>query len=151
MVNYKLIGAVAVVAIGLSACSSASNNKGGMLKDGTGKVIGRYDVLNETDARANWDVNQNGVNEKVSSYKNNTLQGVDYYDDTNGAKTKSVAFANGKPSRVVVFDKEGKAVRGNVVVDQNTNAGREVTLPAKNKKVTFNGDGTTTVSAVESK
>jgi len=150
MVKYKMIAVLFTAALLVPACKTASN-KGGAMKDGSGKVIGRYDVLNDHDAKANWDMNQNGISERVSSYKDNSLTNVEYYDDANGAKTKSVNFANGKPSDVVVYDKEGKAVRGNVAIDQNTNAGREVVLPSKNKRVTFNGDGTTTVAPVETK
>lgn len=138
---------VAIAAVALNCGSTKSS----VLKDNGGKVIGRYDTMNDHDAKALFDTNQNGVNERVSTYKDNKLTGVEYFDDKTGAKTKTVAVKDGKPEAVTVYDKEGKAVRGDVTLDQASGAAKEVNLPAKNKKVVFNGDGTVTVSEIPKK
>ncbi len=143
-----IISTIAVAAVSLNCGTSAKTQQ---LKDGSGKVIGRYDTMNDSEAKALFDANQNGVNEKVTSYKDKKLTSVEYFDDKNGAKTKTVSFKDGKPEEVKIYDKAGKEVRGDVVYDQAKGQAKEVTLPAKSKKVTFNGDGTVSVSNLEKK
>jgi hypothetical protein len=143
-----IISTIAVAAVSLNCGTSAKTQQ---LKDGSGKVIGRYDTINDSDAKAVFDLNQNGVNEKVSSYKDKKLTAVEYFDDKSGAKTKTVSFKDGKPEEVKVYDKTGKEVRGDVIYDQTKGQAKEVNLPAKSKKVTFNGDGTVSVSNLEKK
>ena len=138
MVKSTLIAAtLALVAVTLNCGTSAKSQA---LKDGSGKVIGRYDTMNDNEAKAVFDTNQNGVNERVASYKDKKLSSVEYFDDKSGAKTKQVSFKDGKPEGVKVFDKNGKEVRGDVVMDPAKGQAKEVTLPAKSKKVVFNGD-----------
>ena len=149
MVKSKTIVILSVCAAFAMHCGTSA--KSTVLKDPNGKVIGRYDTLSDSEAKANFDVNKNGVNEKVSSYKDKKLVGVEYFDDKTGKKTKAVALKDGKPDSVKVFDKEGKEVRGDVALDPAKNTAKEVTLPAKKKKVTFNGDGTVSVTAIEAK
>lgn len=146
--STSIVAAIAVAAVALNCGTSAKSQQ---LKDGAGKVIGRYDTLNDSEAKALFDTNQNGINEKVTSYKDKKLTSVEYFDDKSGSKTKTVSFKDGKPETVKVFDKNGKEVRGDVVLDQEKGQAKEVTLPAKNKKVIFNGDGTVSVSTVEKK
>ncbi len=141
----------ALVACAAIAMNCSTGEKSSVLKDGNGKVIGRYDKLSDSEARAAFDVNQNGVSERVASYKDAKITSVEYFDDKSGNKTKNVGFKDGKPETVKVFDKEGKEVRGDVLLDPAKNSTKEVVLPAKSKKVTFNGDGTLTVSPVEKK
>lgn len=136
-----------VAAVALNCGSSKSS----VLKDSGGKVIGRYDTMNDHDSKALFDINQNGVNERVSTYKDNKLTGVEYFDDKTGTKTKAVSVKDGKPDAVTVYDKDGKAVRGDVMLDQASGSAKEVNLPAKNKKVVFNGDGTVSVSEIPKK
>lgn len=143
-----ILSAAGLVAVSLNCGTSAKSQQ---LKDGAGKVIGRYDTLNDNEAKALFDTNQNGINEKVSSYTDKKLTSVEYFDDKSGAKTKTVSFKDGKPDTVKVFDKNGKEVRGDVVLDKEKGQAKEVTLPAKSKKVTFNGDGTVSVSNLEKK
>jgi hypothetical protein len=149
MLNVKSL--ILPVASALLALNCGTSAKSQQLKDGNGKVIGRYDVLSDSEAKANFDVNQNGVNERVASYKDQKLVAVEYFDDANGTKTKAVRFKDGKPESVTVFDKNGREVRGDVAYDTEKNAAKEVTLPAKNKKVIFNGDGTVSVVTIENK
>lgn len=139
---------IALVAVTLNCGTSAKSQA---LTDKAGKVVGRYDTLSDTEAKALFDANQNGVNEKVSTYKDKKLSTVEYFDDKSGVKTKAVSFKDGKPDGVKVYDKNGKEVRGDVVLDQAKGEAKEVTLPAKNKKVVFNGDGTVSVSDAEKK
>jgi hypothetical protein len=147
MLNVKhLILLVASAVLTLNCGTSAKSQQ---LKDGNGKVIGRYDVLSDSEAKANFDVNQNGINERVASYKDQKLVAVEYFDDANGTKTKAVQFKDGKPESVKVFDKSGKEVRGDVAYDTASNSAKEVTLPSKSKKVIFNGDGTVSVTSIE--
>jgi hypothetical protein len=142
MVKSTLIATtIALAAVSLN-CGTSTKSQA--LKDPAGKVIGRYDTMSDSDAKALFDNNQNGVNEKVSSYKDKKLTSVEYFDDKSGTKTKAVSFKDGKPDGVKIYDKEGKEVRGDVVLDNGQT--KEVTLPAKNKKVVFNGDGTVSVS-----
>lgn len=147
MVKAKTIAFLTVCAAFAAHCGSSAKSQ--VLKDPNGKVIGRYDTLSDSEAKANFDTNQNGINEKVSSYKDKKLVGVEYFDDKTGKKTKSVAMKDGKAEAVKIFDKEGKEVRADVAYDPAKNAAKEVTLPAKKKKVTFNGDGTVSVTAIE--
>ncbi|MCS6972603.1 MAG: hypothetical protein NZL89_06215, partial [Leptospiraceae bacterium] len=119
--------------------------KSQQLKDAGGKVIGRYDVLSDTEARASFDLNQNGVNERVATYRDKQLVNVDYFDDASGTKTKSVSMKDGKPESVRVYEKGG-SVRGEVIYDSSKNTAKEVILPGKNKKVVYNNDGTLSVS-----
>lgn len=149
MVKSKTIAFLSVCAAFALHCGTSA--KSTVLKDPAGKVIGRYDTLSDSEAKANFDVNQNGISEKVSSYKDKKLVGVEYFDDATGKKTKTVALKDGKPDSVKVFDKAGKEVRGDVALDPAKNTTKEVTLPAKHKKVTFNGDGTVSVTAIETK
>lgn len=149
MVKSTLYAALAACAAIAMNCSTGE--KSSVLKDSAGKVIGRYDKLNDSDAKAAFDMNQNGVSERVASYKDEKITGVEYFDDKSGNKTKSVNFKDGKPETVKVFDKAGKEVRGDVLLDSAKNSTKEVVLPAKSKKVTFNGDGTLTVSPIEKK
>lgn len=148
MLNPKIPMLIGIVAVVLQCGTSAKSQQ---LKDGSGKVIGRYDVLNDSEAKASFDVNQNGVSERVASYKDRKLTNVEYFDDATGTKTKSVQFQDGKPAAVRVYDKDGKEVRGDVAYDTQRDTAREVILPAKNKRVTFNGDGTVSVSEIEKK
>ncbi len=149
MLNLKSL--ILIVASAVLALNCGTSAKSQQLKDSNGKVIGRYDVLSDSEARANFDVNQNGVNERVASYKDQKLVAVEYFDDSNGTKTKTVQFKDGKPESVKVFDKNGKEVRGDVAYDTANNTAKEVTLPAKSKKVIFNGDGTVSVTNIENK
>ncbi|MFZ5627880.1 MAG: hypothetical protein ACOY5B_02045 [Spirochaetota bacterium] len=149
MLNVKSL--ILLVASAVLALNCGTSAKSQQLKDSNGKVIGRYDVLSDSEAKANFDVNQNGVNERVASYKDQKLVAVDYFDDANGTKTKAVQFKDGKPESVKVFDKNGKEVRGDVAYDTAKNSAKEVTLPAKSKKVIFNGDGTVSVTNIEKK
>jgi antitoxin component YwqK of YwqJK toxin-antitoxin module len=149
MLNVKPL--ILIVASAVLALNCGTSAKSQQLKDGNGKVIGRYDVLSDSEAKANFDVNQNGVYERVASYKDQKLVAVEYFDDANGTKTKAVRFKDGKPESVTVFDKNGKEVRGDVAYDAEKNAAKEVTLPAKKKKVIFNGDGTVSVVTIENK
>lgn len=149
MSNVKTIAIMAACAAITLNCGTSAKSQ--QLKDGSGKVIGRYDVLNDDEAKASFDVNQNGVNERVASYKDSKVTSVEYFDDANGNKTKAVSFKDGKPETVKVYDKAGKEVRGDVAYDTAKNSAKEVTLPAKNKKVVFNGDGTVSVSTIEKK
>lgn len=147
MVKSKTI--VFLTACAAFALNCGTSTKSTVLKDPQGKVIGRYDTLSDSEAKANFDVNQNGISEKVSSYKDKKLVGVEYFDDKTGKKTKAVAMKDGKPEAVKIYDKDGKEVRGDVVLDPAKGSAKEVTLPAKKKKVTFNGDGTLSVTAIE--
>jgi hypothetical protein len=150
MVKVKSITILTACAAFALHCGTSA--KSTTLKDPAGKVIGRYDATGDSDAKALFDTNQNGVNEKVSSYKDKKLVSVEYFDDKNGTKTKAVSFnKDGKPEGVKIFDKEGKEVRGDVVLDAEKSTAKEVTLPGKNKKVVFNADGTTSVSDLEKK
>jgi hypothetical protein len=149
MLNVKTLILIVASIVLVLHCGTSSKSQ--QLKDGTGRVIGRYDVLSDSEARANFDVNQNGINERVASYKDKKLVAVEYFDDTTGAKTKTVQFRDDKPESVNVFDKSGKEIRGNVVYDLEKNTAKEVILPAKSKKVIFNGDGTVSVTDIENK
>jgi hypothetical protein len=146
MFKTKFLIAVAAC---LAALQCGSSTQSTVLKDKDGKPYGRYDTISDTEAKANFDANQNGINERVSTYKENQLTAVEYFDDKSGAKTKAVSMKEGKPESVKVYDKEGKDVRGDVLFDQGK--AKEVILPAKNKKVIFNPDGTTTVTGTEAK
>lgn len=148
MLNSRIPMLIGIVGVALQCGTSAKSQQ---LKDGSGRVIGRYDVLNDSEAKANFDVNQNGTFERVASYKDQKLTNVEYFDDATGAKTKSVMFQDGKPAAVRVYDKNGREVRGDVAYDTQRETAREVTLPAKNKRVVFNGDGTVSVSELEKK
>jgi len=145
---FKTKSIIAVAAC-IAALQCGSSTQSSVLKDKDGKPYGRYDTISDTEAKANFDTNQNGINERVSTYKENQLTAVDYFDDKSGAKTKAVSMKDGKPENVKVYDKEGKEVRGDVSFADGK--AKEVTLPAKNKKVTFNPDGTTTVTSTEKK
>jgi hypothetical protein len=149
MLTSKSMPVIVIAAAFALNCASA--DKSTVLKDPQGKVIGRYDVMSDTDARASFDLNQNGISEKVSSYKDKKLVNVDYFDDKSGIKTKAVSLVDGKPTEVKVYDDKGKDVRGDATIDTATNSAKEVLLPAKNKKVVFNGDGTLSISTVEKK
>lgn len=149
MLNVKTL--ILVLASAVLALNCGTSAKSQQLKDDSGKVIGRYDILSDSEAKANFDANQNGVSERVASYKDQKLVSVDYFDDASGNKTKAVQLKDGKPESVKVFDKEGKEVRADVAYDTNSNAVREVILPARNKKVTFNSDGTVSVTNLENK
>ncbi|HRP70458.1 MAG TPA: hypothetical protein PLY93_13080 [Turneriella sp.] len=147
MQRIKILFPLSVMALFALNCASGSNSK--ELLDEQGKVIGRYDRLNDREAKASFDMNRNGVHEKVSNYKDAQLTSVEYYDDSNGTQTKTVGFKDGKPATVQVFDKNGKAIRGDVLLDSQKGTTKEVTLPEKNKKVIFNGDGTVSISDVK--
>lgn len=147
----KLQTTLMIAACAVLTLNCGTSDKSKQLKDANGKVIGRYDVLSDTDAKALFDVNQNGVHERVASYKENKVQTVEYFNDTNGNKMKTVTFKDGKPEAVKVFDKDGKEVRGNVLYDVDKNAAQEVTLPSKNKRVIFNPNGTISIAPVDAK
>ncbi len=149
MVKSTIYAALAASAVFAMQCGTSEKSQ--VLKDPQGKVIGRYDTLSDSEARASFDVNQNGVSERVASYKDKKIANVEYFDDKSGNKTKAVSFKEGKPEMVKVFNKDGKEVRGDVTLDTAKNQTKEVVLPAKNKKVTFNGDGTMTVTPIEKK
>lgn len=149
MLNLKLLILLAAAMVLTLSCGTSAKSQ--QLKDESGKVIGRYDVLNESEAKANFDANQNGVSERVASYKDKKLVAVEYFDDASGTKTKAVQFKDDKPEAVTLFDKSGKEVRADVAYDAATNSASQVTLPGKSKKVTFNPDGTVSVSDIEKK
>ncbi len=149
MVKSTIYAALAASAVFAMQCGTSEKSQ--VLKDPQGKVIGRYDTLSDSEARASFDVNQNGVSERVASYKDKKITSVEYFDDKSGNKTKAVGFKEGKPETVKVFNKDGKEVRGDATLDPVKNQTKEVVLPAKNKKVTFNGDGTMTVTPIEKK
>jgi hypothetical protein len=149
MVKSTIYAALAASAVFAMQCGTAE--KSTVLKDPQGKVIGRYDTMSDSEARASFDTNQNGISERVASYKDKKIVGVEYFDDKSGSKTKAVGFKEGKPETVKVFNKDGKEVRGDVTLDTAKNQAKEVVLPARSKKVTFNGDGTMTVAPVENK
>ncbi|MBS0618175.1 MAG: hypothetical protein JSR44_08300 [Spirochaetes bacterium] len=137
----------AVMIAGTLMTVQCSSSKSSVMKDANGRVIGRYDTLSDSEARASFDANQNGVNERVATYRDKKISTVEYFDDKTGAKTKAVNFnKDGKPEIVQVLDKNGKDVRGDVKYDVATSQAKEVNLPAKGKKVIFNGDGTVSVT-----
>ncbi|MBV6493840.1 MAG: hypothetical protein LDLANPLL_01864 [Turneriella sp.] len=138
-------------AVALLALNCASTPKSKELRDGQGKVIGRYDTISDKEGKANFDLNQNGVFERVSNYKDSQISSVEYYNDASGIQTKTVHFKDGKPASVQVFDKNGKLIRGDVLLDPQQGSAKEVILPEKNKKVIFNGDGTVSVTEIEKK
>jgi hypothetical protein len=146
--STSIAAALILAAVSIHCGTSVKSQQ---LKDDAGKVYGRYDTMSDGEAKALFDSNQNGVNERVSSYKDAKLTAVDYFDDKSGSKTKTVSFKEGKPENVKIYGKDGKEVRGEAVIDAEKNTTKEVTLPGKNKKVVFNADGTVSVSNLETK
>ena len=132
-------------AVGFVSHCASSKDSAREIKNSQGKVVGRYEQIDENTSRAVWDQNHDGKSEKIATYSKNALVRVDYFDPITGVPTKSVGVKDGKPNIVQVYDQDGKTIRGVAAIDQVDNIIREVELPQKNKTVKFNTDGSASV------